>query len=77
MPNLNKTPSHPEWQPIETAPRDGSIIWLYGKNEKGEQLNEGCYFEDEGWFIVIDQSECEKIEATYWMPFYIPNPPNN
>jgi len=75
--------SNNEWQPIETAPRDGTDIILYepatvsfpGELKTGKWWN--AWYGDEtkpGWII----SNCDEeygwyIEATHWMP--LPKPP--
>jgi hypothetical protein len=64
-----------EWQPIETAPNNGQIILVCGKNLKNEYFvcdaevrNGAAYafdFEnDDYWY---------RIDATHWMP--LPPPP--
>jgi Protein of unknown function (DUF551) len=70
--------SEQQWQPIETAPKDGTVIWTLwnGVNNKtGEPSryynaahfdNEGGDWWDTGGDYVID-------EPTHWMP--LPEPP--
>lgn len=65
-----------EWQPIETAPRDGTRIFVYCPklNEPKETIvaysMEDTIFpwrEDDGALLQRDQ-------PTHWMP--LPNPPS-
>ena len=68
-----------EWQPIETAPKDGTWILVYKPfNLYG--------FDDSEWYvdkyIVRWADECWNISMddivvypTHWMP--LPNPPKN
>jgi len=55
-----------EWQPIETAPRDGKRVllynWAYGAGS-------GHY--DKGWWQHFCLSQ--HYEPTHWMP--LPDPP--
>ncbi len=76
-----------EWQPIETAPKDGTWILIYGSvDDEGERrkisvaqytnyLNGGET--DWHWqFAWYDGGYCGLVdEATHWMP--LPEPPKN
>jgi hypothetical protein len=70
-----------EWQPIETAPKDGSDIlgawhWSYTDEDTGETESGWCidkchWVEDEnstGWRASINAAR-----PTHWMP--LPDPP--
>lgn len=74
-----------EWQPIETAPKDGTLILVY---EPVRQYAEaGIYmvswdreypYQPKTWCIVYseqdEQGGCATVDwATYWMP--LPEPP--
>ena len=64
-----------EWQPIETAPRDGTRVILAALDEFYVRVAEG-YFDDE-WFWSTDSYRelgREGISPTHWMP--LPEPPN-
>ena len=55
-----------EWQPIETAPRDGKIILIYGEDFG---VTEGrC---DQGYWLVFWYHT--DVNPTHWMP--LPEPP--
>lgn len=62
-----------EWQPIETAPKDGTEILLYrrgvsqGKWRVG-MLNGQCAWGGDGWFYP------RWDQPTHWMP--LPEAPN-
>ena len=58
-----------KWQPIETAPKDGSYIlgWSYSFNRSVELIR---WNEEENCFEF--EEDCE-ASATHWMP--LPEPP--
>ena len=78
-----------EWQPIETAPRDGSEVlvistrWLapvpahYNSREYYEKEYGDALYMDEGWYpsfsFLFDLPEIT-IEPTHWMPLPAPPP---
>lgn len=66
-----------EWQPIETAPKDGTAIltyrsgkimavaeWLQDRLAQSAMVKEGCWCVSDGMII---------IGVTHWMP--LPKPP--
>lgn len=62
--------SQVEWQPIETAPTDGTEVLLWvapGEGLSGFRCV-GAYHEDAGWTV------CELRDATHWMPLPITAP---
>ena len=68
-----------EWQPIETAPKDGTHILGFGS---GAWTPNGCaetfsgvdYFGNPYWVLCIrNDAESDYWEPTHWMP--IPAPP--
>ena len=69
-----------EWQPIETAPKDGTYIdlWVSGPYNKGCRITD-CWFECGQWWkdygrdgeLKADQMKGD--EPTHWMP--IPDGP--
>ena len=74
-----------EWQPIETAPKDGSYILIAGEG----RVTIGFYHEDKGKTLIADakpywqdydRSYWDRFETddswfapTHWMP--LPEPP--
>lgn len=69
-----------EWQSIETAPKDGTHLLLYGKQDAIEELGE-FIGPLSGYWDALDGSWCATastwrgpfVEATHWMP--LPKPP--
>ena len=66
-----------EWQPIETAPKDGRaiMVWIKGRLELQAHCFAPVSICDNGWWW--DDSTGDQIEpiadATHWMP--LPDPP--
>lgn len=70
-----------EWQPIATAPKDGTKIdlWFPRGGENGRFTN--CFWKGDTWWYGFDspdeQYECfttnGKAQPTHWMP--LPEPP--
>lgn len=64
-----------EWQPIETAPKDGSRMLLWMPLGKGQAVYIGGY--DKHWTGQCWVSENPRIPSSMtpagWMP--LPNPP--
>ena len=63
----------PHWQPIETAPRDGSLVWVYvAAYYDLPAFQTVCsYHEDAGW--CADELRL----VTHWVPLqavYLPEP---
>lgn len=63
-----------KWQPIETAPEEGSFI-IFGVD--GSETDYSVAWRDSGGFATDVDSEAEPvfalIEPTHWMP--LPPPP--
>jgi hypothetical protein len=57
------------WQPIETAPKDGSSILAYNATSKKMILLEWRDYED-SWCVTWNG---QKSDCTHWMP--LPEPP--
>lgn len=70
------------WQPIETAPRDGSTIIVYGKPESTDTVRFRKRAVYTASWDAIDEAFCLSggdwsgpfIEPTHWMP--TPTPPS-
>lgn len=70
-----------EWQPIETAPRDGTQVLLFGKQDPHEMVNFTGPLIFSGYHDVVDDAWCSTgttwqgpfYTATHWMP--LPPPP--
>ena len=58
-----------EWQPIETAPKDGTYVLLYEPRNDDHDYEIG-FFECSEWF---GPDHIYTIDATHWMP--LPEPP--
>lgn len=60
-----------QWLPIESAPKDGTYILIYSKDDAwGEPCMATCKWEN-GWWEPIDSNPIH--DPTHWMP--LPNPP--
>lgn len=71
-----------EWQPIDTAPKDGTVIWLYDPVHNYQQKGSFCTASiatdmgwEDGWMLVDEQ--CGGwgwiCEPSHWTP--LPEPP--
>jgi hypothetical protein len=76
-----KLKSSMEWQPIETAPKDGSLILCGNKMEiaiaswstsawVSKKQDDGSYG---AWLVFDARSDSETISPSHWMP--LPDPP--
>lgn len=66
-----------EWQPIETAPKDGTAIigaWD-SKIFENRWFIHPVIFENGIWIHYWDQDEDHVLYPTHWMP--LPEPPTN
>jgi len=64
------------WQPIETAPRDGTaILAAWNMLYKAKRWTvQPVVFLYGGWLHSWDEDEELPLEPTHWMP--LPQPPN-
>jgi len=67
----------PQWQPIETAPRDGTHILGYWKTMRITDYPAVLYKDDcflnPNAFSFVGKVELEEVFPTHWMP--VPTPP--
>jgi hypothetical protein len=67
-----------EWQPIETALKDGTEILVWDENfgirrVQWTEFFSGGGFWDTGYASEVDGDPIDANEATHWMP--LPDPP--
>jgi hypothetical protein len=65
------------WQPIDTAPKDHSVILLSGVDEDGLQAVDIGHWESFSWWegkhSDPEWAWCHEKQPTHWMP--LPAPP--
>lgn len=65
------------WQPIETAPKDGTRILLWGVGDEGPNVGswaESVYLNNShGWIIYYARSDTIQLNPSHWVP--LPEPP--
>ena len=66
-----------EWQPIETAPKDGTEVFLWTEEKPNIVVAYWDTYEGSGWWrfseSVLSDIAGEVENATHWMP--LPEPP--
>ena len=62
------------WQPINTAPRDGSIILVYGSFEGMSKTIGKAFWIYSNWELLGDCAG-STFNATHWQP--LPKPPED
>lgn len=68
-----------QWQPIETAPRDGTVILAYASTGEMVTVAAATWSQDRlVWELLdtgsyADDSDCS-LDLTHWMP--LPDPPH-
>lgn len=65
-----------EWQPIETAPKDGSELLLYHRawgTLRGKWRDTGLEFGEQWTGVYMMPGLTAKDQPTHWMP--LPDPP--
>lgn len=66
----NDAMSQAQWQPIESAPKDGTIVLLCA--DVPWLIRMGYFEPDDRWYS-IPQGSMENDQPTHWMP--LPSPP--
>lgn len=64
-----------EWQPIETAPKDGQVIDLWRGGKRIVEYKWVQLTPDNGFFEPYGAGICVVRDATHWMP--LPDPPKS
>lgn len=63
------------WQPIETAPKDSTEVWLgVGNVDTRRQRVTVGFWSRNGWRHSHDD-ETVVWTPTHWQPYFVPNPP--
>jgi len=63
-----------EWQPIDTAPRDGTIVLAaQGSTIDTMFWTMSAWADGGGWVNNINRSDTYVFDPTHWMP--LPEPP--
>lgn len=65
-----------EWQPIETAPKDGTPILIYAPRDELRPVREARWFTASawrGWWAYDGDRIVREVSVTHWMP--MPEPP--
>lgn len=63
-----------KWEPIETAPKDGTIVWVFEPAEETPGYQTSAFYGPEPLkWLEWNNGWGRRIEPTYWQP--LPNPP--
>lgn len=70
-----------EWQPIETAPKDGTVVLVCNRYgtwvAKHQEVYQSGYRPENPWFVMMlnmkHMSNPPNYRPTHWMP--LPEPP--
>jgi len=61
-----------QWQPIETAPKDGTKVLAYTNDGYKYPLVCQCVWGDGAWWPDVWESPDEPLSPTHWMPLLTP-----
>lgn len=66
-----------KWKPIETAPKDGTEIWLGvgSSDSRRRRVAIGYWYGKEGWQGSHDD-ESLGWRPSHWQEFFVPAPPH-
>lgn len=62
-----------QWQPISSAPKDGTLVLLFGEGNQGQYIKSGFYDEAPRIGSDINWHWGLTFEPTHWMK--LPSPP--
>ena len=65
-----------EWQPIESAPKDGTLVLLFVPKGVDAPVSIGCYDGDslaDSWLVMEPDFMASWCIPTHWQP--LPTPP--
>lgn len=63
------------WQPIETAPRDGTLCALRFRDRLGPyEVHDAHFFHDDGFWYRVEPPTRIELRPVAWMP--LPEPPS-
>lgn len=64
----------PEWQPIETAPKDARILVWSGQELYAAHWAQNPFTGDEAWIVAEwgDERDQALVKPTHWMPLLAP-----
>lgn len=81
---LERLKAQTTWRPVETAPKDGRVLLLYGVQLKRRIFGSGYWFQGvpgdgEGWIAQAFHTQPSddmrgSFTPTHWMP--LPSPPS-
>lgn len=64
-----------EWQSIETAPKDGTVIWVCDARYGYSQVGVSKWHTNYEVFICLDDEGAHWAHPTHWCEMSYPEPP--
>ena len=61
-----------QWQPIDSAPQDGTKVLAYTNDGYKYPLVCQCVWGDGAWWPDVWESPAEPLSPTHWMPLLTP-----